>query len=137
MGGGVKMVAIVLGWLGNLLGGPFAKAAVDAYSAKLSAENSKDAHTADLVARELAVEQREAELQTQIKLDAHGHWYAVENLFAYVLLIYFGKVYLWDAAFHLGTTDAVRGDTAQWAGLIVLFWFGKRGAENIVRILKR
>lgn len=131
------MLTTALTWLGGLLGGPFAKAAVDAYSAKLASENSKDAHTADLVGRELAVEQREAELQAQIKIDAHGHWYAVENLFAYVLLIYFGKVYLWDAAFHLGTTDAVKGATAQWAGLIVLFWFGKRGFENVARILKR
>ena len=37
---GVAMFATVLGWLGNLIGGPFAKAAVDAYRAKLTAENT-------------------------------------------------------------------------------------------------
>ena len=52
----------ILTWLGNLLGGPFAKAAVDAYRAKLSADNTAQRVAADLAARELAVEQREREL---------------------------------------------------------------------------
>ncbi|MEJ2435538.1 MAG: hypothetical protein P8Y53_21195 [Pseudolabrys sp.] len=53
------MVATVLAWLGNLLGGPFAKAAVDAYRAKLASDNTSEKIAADLAARELAVEQRE------------------------------------------------------------------------------
>lgn len=131
------MLTTILSWAGSLLGGPFAKAAVDAYKAKLDATNSADARTVELAARELALEQREEELRAQIKIDAHGHWHAIENLFAYVLLVYFAKVYLWDAAFHLGSTDAVRGDAAQWASLVIMFWFGKRGIENVASILKR
>ncbi len=34
------MFATILGWLGNLIGGPFAKAAVDAYRAKLASDNT-------------------------------------------------------------------------------------------------
>lgn len=131
------MLTMILSWAGSLLGGPFAKAAVDAYKAKLDATNSADARTVELAARELALEQREAELRAQIKIDAHGRWHAIENLFAYVLLVYFAKIYLWDAAFHLGSTDAVRGDAAQWASLVIMFWFGKRGLENVASILKR
>ena len=131
------MLTTILSWAGSLLGGPFAKAAVDAYKAKLDATNSADARTVELAARELALEQREEELRAQIKIDAHGRWHAIENLFAYVLLVYFAKVYIWDAAFHLGSTDAVRGDAAQWASLVIMFWFGKRGIENVAAILKR
>ena len=54
------MFTIVLGWLGNLLGGPFAKAAVDAYRAKLTAENTSEKIAADLAARELDVEAESA-----------------------------------------------------------------------------
>jgi hypothetical protein len=42
-----------------------------------------------------------------------------------------------DAAFGLGSTDAVKGNVGDWAGLIVTFYFGKRGIENVVRIMKR
>ena len=48
------MAGAILGWLGNLLGGPFAKAAVDAYRAKLSAENTSEKIAADLATRELS-----------------------------------------------------------------------------------
>lgn len=69
------MFATVLGWLGNLNGGPFAKAAVDAYRAKLSAENTSEKIAADLAARELGVEQRERELATQALIAEQGRWY--------------------------------------------------------------
>src|SRR5690606_4283682 len=118
-------------------GGPVVKGLVDSYKAKLDAGNTSERIAADLASRALDVEQREKELQTQIKISAHGHWYAVENLFAYVLVAYFAKIYIWDAALHLGSTDAVKGDAAEWASLVIMFWFGKRGLENIARILRK
>ncbi len=42
------MLPAFLVWLGNLLGGPFARAAVDAYRAKLAAENTSEKIAADL-----------------------------------------------------------------------------------------
>ena len=69
------MFATLLGWLGNLLGGPFAKAAVDAYRAKLSADNTSEKVAAGLAARELAVEQREREVEAQIIVAEQGRWY--------------------------------------------------------------
>jgi hypothetical protein len=41
------MFAAILGRLGNLLGGPFAKAVVDAYRAKLTAKNTCEKIAAD------------------------------------------------------------------------------------------
>ena len=71
------MISVVVGWLGNLLDGPFAKVALDAYRAKLAAGNTSERITADLTARELIVEKRERELATQILIGEQGRWYTL------------------------------------------------------------
>ncbi len=133
------MFATVLGWLGNLLGGPFAKAAVDAYRAKLTAENTSEKIAADLAARELAVEQREAELATQVVIAEQGHWYTAlpRPLFAFAFVIYAWKVVVWDKVLGLGSTDALGGDVAQWAMIVLTAYFGGRSLEKVARILAR
>jgi hypothetical protein len=133
------MFATVLGWLGNLLGGPFAKAAVDAYRAKLSAENTSEKIAADLAARELGVEQRERELATQVVIAEQGRWYTAlpRPLFAGAFIIYVWKVVVWDRVLGLGTTDALTGDVAQWAMIVLTAYFGGRSLENVARIIAR
>ncbi len=129
----------VLGWLGNLLGGPFAKAAVDAYRAKLTAENASEKIAADLAARELSVEQREAELATQVVIAEQGRWYTAlpRPLFAFAFVIYVWEVVVWDKALGLGTTDTLTGDMAQWAMIVLTAYFGGRSLEKVARILAR
>ena len=133
------MLAAVLGWLGNLLGGPFAKAAVDAYRARLAAGNTSEKVTADLAARELAVEQRERELATQVVIAEEGRWYTAlpRPLFAFAFIIYVWKVVVWDKVLGLGTTDALSGDVAQWALIVLTAYFGGRSIEKVARILAR
>ena len=133
------MFATVLGWLGNLLGGPFAKAAVDAYRAQLSAENTSEKIAADLAARELAVEQREAELASQVVIAEQGHWYTAlpRPLFAFAFVIYVWKVVIWDKVLGLGSTDALGGDVAQWAMIVLTAYFGGRSLGKVARILGR
>lgn len=133
------MFAIVLGWLGKLLGGPFAKAAVDAYSAKLKSENTSEKIAADLAARELSVEQRESELATQAVLAEQGRWYTAlpRPLFSFAFVIYAWKVVVWDKVFGLGTTDALSGDISQWAMIVLTAYFGGRSIEKVARIIKR
>jgi hypothetical protein len=133
------MFATVFGWLGNLLGGPFAKAAVDAYRAKLSAENTSEKIAADLAARELGVEQRERELATRAVIAEQGRWYTAlpRPLFAGAFIIYVWKVVVWDRVLGLGTTDALTGDVAQWAMIVLTAYFGGRSLEKVARILAR
>ena len=133
------MLAVVLGWLGNLLGGPFAKAAVDAYRAKLAAENASEKIAADLAARELAVEQRERELATQVVVAEQGHWYTSlpRPLFAFAFVIYVWKVVVWDKVFGLGSTDPITGMVADWSGMIITAYVGGRSIEKVARIFKR
>jgi hypothetical protein len=122
------MFATLLGWLGNLLGGPFAKAAVDAYRAKLSSENTSEKIAADLAVRELGVEQRERELSTQTVIAEQGRWFTAlpRPLFAFAFVIYVWKVVVWDRVLGLGTTDALGGDVAQWAMIVLTAYFGGR-----------
>lgn len=133
------MLATVLGWLGSLLGGPFAKAAVDAYRAKLTAENTSEKIAADLAARELSVLERERELATQLVTAEQGRWYTAlpRPLFAGAFIIYVWKVVVWDKVFGLGTTDALSGDVAQWAMIVLTAYFGGRSLEKVARIFAR
>ena len=125
------MFATILGWLGKLLGGPFAKAAVDAYRAKLDAENTSEKIAADLAARELGVEQRE-----------QGRWSTAlpRPLFAAAFVIYVWKVVVWDkvlGAWTQGSTDPLSGDVAQWAMIVLTAYFGGRSLEKVARVWGR
>ncbi|MFA6266588.1 MAG: hypothetical protein WC670_12875 [Pseudolabrys sp.] len=133
------MLVTVLAWLGNLLGGPFAKAALDAYRAKLSADNASEKIAADLAARELDVEQRERELATQLAIAEQGRWYTAlpRPLFAGAFIIYVWKVVVWDKVLGLGTTDPLTGDLGQWALIVLTAYFGGRSLEKVARIMAR
>ncbi|HZP70623.1 MAG TPA: hypothetical protein VFB29_11830 [Pseudolabrys sp.] len=133
------MLAALLGFLGNLLGGPFARAAVDAYRAKLSSENTSEKICAELAARELAVEQRERELASQILRAEQGRWYTAlpRPLFALAFIIYVWKVVVWDKVLGLGATDPLSGDVAQWALIVLTAYFGGRSIEKVAQILTR
>ena len=136
------MLAAVLGWLGNLLGGPFAKAAVDAYRAKLSADNASEKVAAELAARELAVEQRERELSALVVIAEQGRWVTAlpRPLFAFAFVIYAWKVVVWDkvlGAWTHGSTDPLGGDVAQWAMVVLTAYFGGRSLEKVAKILRK
>ena len=133
------MLATILGWLGSLLGGPFAKAAVDAYRAKLSSDNTSEKIAAGLAARELDVETRERELATQVLIAEEGRWYTAlpRPLFAAAFIIYTWKVVVWDKVLGLGSTPALTGDIAQWAMIVLTAYFGGRSLEKVARILGR
>jgi hypothetical protein len=125
------------GIIANILGGPIVNALIGAYKARLDAGNTSERIAADMVQRELAVQEAEIVAQGQLRIAQVGHWSEPEHLAGYVLVAYIAKVYLWDAAFHLGSTDAVNGAVGEWGALIIMFYFGKRGFENVARILKR
>ena len=120
-------------------GGPFAQAAVKAYQAKLTAENTSEKTAADLAARELAVEQREAELATQVIVAEEGRWWTAlpRALVCYAGAIYVCKAVVFDAVLGLGSTPPLRGDVATWIGWLMAMWFAGRSAEKVARIWAR
>lgn len=127
-------------WLASFLSGPIINGAIGAYKAKLEAGNTAARIDADIVGRELDVQKREIEVQSQLKIAEIGKWYEPSHLFAYIMVIFFAKVIIWDKVLGDltgGRTDPLTGDVAAWAGMVFTFYLGKRGIENVARILKR
>lgn len=121
----------------SFLGGPVVKALIDAYSAKLKAENVDTKIAADLAASEIASQTAETKAVLQFRTAELGYWYEPDKLIGYCVTVYFAKLLVWDKVLGLGTTDALAGFAAITANLVVSFYFAKRGFENVARIIKR
>ena len=121
----------------SFIGGPVVSGLIKAYQAKLAAGNTSGKIAADLASNEVAAQRSEIEAQTQLRIAEIGHFWEPEKLFAYVTLFFYAKVLIYDKCLGLGTTDAVGGEVATWAGLVMSFYFAKRGFENVARIIRR
>ena len=121
----------------SFLGGPVVKALIDAYSAKLKAENVDTKIAADLAANEIAAQTAETNAVMQFRTAELGYWYEPDKLIGYCVTIYFAKLLVWDKVLGLGSTDPLAGFAAITANLVVSFYFAKRGFENVARIIKR
>jgi hypothetical protein len=124
-------------WLASFITGPVIKGVIDGYKAKLAAGNNSEKIAADLAARELAVQQTEIQAQNQLRAAEIGKWWEPSHLAEYIFVAYFGKAVVWDTLLGLGSTPELHGLVGGWLGLIAMFLFGKRGIENVARILKR
>ncbi len=124
-------------WLASLITGPLLNKALDAYKAKLSAGNDADKIAADLATRELAVQQREIEVQSEYRIASLGRWHEPDKLMGYAVAVYVGKLLIYDKVLGLGSTDPLGGWIETTANLVVASYFAKRGFENVARIIKR
>ena len=110
----------------QLIGGPVVSGLIDAYKAHVQAGVSDNKTAADLAAAEVAE-------TTKLKIAQIGHPFEPEKIAMGIVLIYMSKAMLWDAAFHLGTTDPVGGAVGTWAGLVVSFYFGSATLRKILK----
>lgn len=126
-------------FLANLIGGPIISGLIKAYQAKLAAGNTSEQIAATLAARELDVEQRERELNTQIVIAEEGRWWTAlpRALVQYSFAFFIMKVIIWDKVFGWGATDALGGDVQQAFQWCMALWFGGRTIEKVARIIKR
>jgi hypothetical protein len=131
------------GAIGNIIKsaftGPLIGGMVDGYKAKIAAGNNTERIFADLAGKELAIEQRERELNTQILISDEGRWWTAlpRALIMYAYAIYIFKCVVWDMVLGLGATDAMRGDIQAWGAMVLAFFFGGRTIEKVARIIKR
>ena len=121
----------------KFLGGPVISGLITAYQAKLTADNTSEKTAADLAATEIAAQTTQETLNAQLKQAEIGHPWEPERLAMYVTLAFYAKCVVWDTMFGLGSTPALHGDVSIWAGLIMSFYFAKRSAENVARIIMR
>lgn len=110
------------------------------FDAKLAADGAHDAKVVELAARQIQLDALEARLNSQAKTEIRHIWYAPENLFAYIALSYYIKVITIDTVlgsiFDIGwSTPFLTGSTAVTMNMILVFWLGKRGVENVASII--
>jgi hypothetical protein len=121
----------------SFIGGPVIKGLIDAYNIHVKAQTTDNITAANLAGKEIAVQQAEIQAATQLKIAEIGHPWEPEKLAFYIVLLFFAKCVIWDTILGLGTTPALKGDVSMWAGLVMSFYFTKRGFENVARIIKR
>lgn len=130
------MLAFLAPLLNSIFGQAFTSI-VAAYQAKLTSENTTQSIEANLAARELAVQQAEIQAQNQLRIAEIGYWYEPDKLFEYTLWVFFANALIWDNMLGYSEYHPLQGDLLTWSGLIMAFLFGKRGIENVARIIKR
>ena len=129
----------IFSWLSGLNIGDLVSKGVDAYSKAKDTQVALDQHETDLIKRAAELEVQNLALQQQLKVAEIGHPFEVEKLFAYVTLIYYGKILLWDKAFADLThaaTDPLTGWALIAANLVIGFYFGKSTILGAAAILK-
>lgn len=121
----------------SFLGGPVIKGLIDAYQAHLTATTTDKQTAADLAAKEMAGQTAETQAQTQYRIAEIGHWYEPDKIMGYLVALLLAKLIAWDIVLGLGTTNLHDGFVLNTSNLIIMFYFGKRGFENIAHIIKR
>lgn len=119
----------------GFIGGPVIKGLLEAYNSHLKATTTDKQTASDLAGKEIARQTAETQAITSLKIAQIGHAWEPEKLAMYITLVYYGKCILWDKVLGLGVTDGVDGYIAIWAGMIMSFYFAKRGAENVTTII--
>lgn len=94
---------------------------VDAYKAKLTAANDGDRMVAD---ENIAALQARRDILVAEQAGRFG-WITpiIRGLFALGPLVYYSKIFIWDKAFALGTTDPLSDDLTWTARTIIAFFF--------------
>jgi hypothetical protein len=121
----------------SFLGGPVIKGLIDAYQLKLKAETTDAKTAADLAAAEIAAQTAETQAQMQYRIAALGHPWEPDKLMGYMVALLLGKLIVWDICLGLGTTDLHGGWLTGTTNTIIGFYFGKRGFENVARIIRK
>ena len=125
-------------WLSimSFIGGPVISGLISAYREHLKATTTDKQTASNLAGQEIAAQTAETQAITSLKIAQIGHPWEPEKLAMYITLVYYAKCIIWDKVLGLGSTDVVAGPIAVWAGLIMSFYFAKRGAENVTTIIK-
>jgi hypothetical protein len=133
------MLSMILTWLGNLLGGPFAKAAVDAYTAKLNSGNNSERIAAELAAKQAWVDAEKEKLEQQVVIAEEGHWWTamIRPLFALPFVIFNFKVIVLDRLYGHGFTAELSPGLLDLEKVIVASYFGHAAIVSLGRLVKR
>ena len=131
--------ALIFGWLAKFLSGPILQSAVNAYKARLDAQNTTEAHAVDLAKTEIEGEIASRQTEASIIRQEQGWWLTAlpRPIMGLSAAFYFAKVLVWDICLGLGSTPEVKGSTATILMIVITGYFGGRTIEKVARIFKR
>ena len=124
-------------WLVRLFTGPVLNAItgpiLEAYKAKLGAENNQDGKIVELASKAIDAEIDARREASKTLIAEQGRWWtaAPRAITCWSFAIFVAKVVVWDKVLGLGSTDALTGDVSGWAGMVMVTWFGGRSLEKI------
>jgi len=133
----------MMSWLISLLTGPLIGAItgpiLEAYKAKLAAVNSADQLAVTLAMKEIEADIAARADATRVLQIESGAWWMwmPRSLVQWSFAIFISKCVVYDTVLGWGSTPALHGDVATWAGWVMTMWFGGRTIEKVARILKR
>jgi hypothetical protein len=121
----------------QFIGGPVVSGLIASYQAHLTATTTNNEIASDLAGKEIAAQQTEITAQTQYRIAELGYWYEPDKIMGYTVALLFAKIVVWDICLNLGTTDLHQGFVTTTSGIIIGFYFGKRGIENVMKIWQK
>jgi hypothetical protein len=120
----------------SFLSGPLLGSLVKAYQAKLAAGNTTEKIAADLAAKDLDIQKREAEVNASVLVAEQGNWITrwVRPVFALPFVLFTWKIVVWDkilGSWTHGSTDPL--DPNMWGiyMTVVVAYFGGRSLEKV------
>jgi len=113
----------------NAITGPI----LEAYKAKLGAENNQDGKIVELASKAIDAEIDARREATKICVAEQGRWWtaAPRAITFWSFAIFVAKVVVWDKVLGVGSMDPLTGDVNGWAGMVMATWFGGRSLEKI------
>lgn len=130
------------GMILSFLGGPIVNGIINAYKAKLAAQNTQDAQAAELARNEILGEIAQRQTEASIIREEQGWWVTalIRPLMAMPFIVFSWKVIVWDKVLGYwthGNTDPL--DPNMWSVFLTVVgaYFGGRTIEKVARIFKR
>lgn len=121
-------------WLLSFLGGPIVNGLINAYKAKLDAENSTGAQAADVAKAAMIAEVQARAEANKLNIAMMGKWYTALPMVLTMgaAAAYFVKCVVWDTMLGWGETAKLGGDIQTTYNLIMAFWFGAAGIKGAI-----
>jgi hypothetical protein len=123
----------LVSWLSGINVSGVVQTAAAAYTAHVNAGTDESKINASLLAREADLAQREQELQAGLAKGEPGY---VRQLFAYPVIFYYGKIFVYDKALGLGSTDPLSPELSWTARTIIVSYFGAATIISAARALR-
>lgn len=98
---------------------------------QVAKENAKN--DADRIEAEVNIAQLEAKRDVQVAATIHDKWYGPRSLIGYIVVIFLGKLFVWDTVFQLGSTPYPGSLIMETTTAVIAFYFVAEGLKGLFK----